>query len=215
MSDLRTWLGILKFGDTAVNRINLENIIQDPKLPDYLLKDNKCYNYIFQYLYSNTSLSSFHLCSIWNLAKETSTIEMCASYAAPKTSQDQTNNCVASHSNVKWKNILYRGIWSHCISGWVQKVQKWSSCHLSGAKPVTLIGEPALLRGPLPSSHPSSQEGERPFSWSDIHQSPLKWITHIRKDFQILQCSRGSQDAAENRHGAVNANSPTLHSWAQ
>lgn len=53
MSDLRTSLGILKFGDTAVNRINPRNAIQDPKLLDYLLKD-KCCNYIFQYLYSNT-----------------------------------------------------------------------------------------------------------------------------------------------------------------
>lgn len=31
MSDLRTWLGIFKLGDTAVNKVNLENRIQDPK----------------------------------------------------------------------------------------------------------------------------------------------------------------------------------------
>lgn len=36
---------------------------------------------------------------------------MCATYTALKTSQDQTNNCIASCSNVKWKNILsQRGI---------------------------------------------------------------------------------------------------------
>lgn len=41
MRELRAWLGILKFGDTAANRVNLENRIQGPKPLDYLLKDNK------------------------------------------------------------------------------------------------------------------------------------------------------------------------------
>lgn len=42
--------------------------------------------------------------------------------------------------------------WSHSISGWVHKLQKWSSHHLPGAKPVTSVtsvGGPALLRDTL------------------------------------------------------------------